>query len=95
LVFGNIQSLSIFPDPENAFEEAFVRLENGQVMWSDRKSEGPRNFIRAESLHWRPMETWLGMRERYSGVVATDLAYYDPEPDFGPPTAIKEAPRPL
>lgn len=95
LVFCNIQALNILPDPENAFEEAFVRLDNGQVVWSELKSEGAGNFIKAESLRWRPMEAWLGKRERYSGVVETDLDYYDPEPSLGPLTAIKEAPKSL
>ncbi len=97
LVFGNVQSLSVRPDSESAFEEAYVRIVNGQIEWTERQpgNDSLGNRIQAESLYWRPARFWLGKRERYSGVEPADLGYYDPEPDLGPTSAIMEPPSPI
>ena len=76
LVFGELRALRLTPDPDNPIELARLQVESERIIWS----EGSENLVESRVMHWRVVDDWVGLRERYSAVSETDLNYYDSEP---------------
>jgi hypothetical protein len=77
LVFGELRELQLKPDPDNGIELASIQVELDQIKWSDDCG----GLIHSRTLHWRVVDDWIGIRERFTAVCETDLEYYTAEPD--------------
>lgn len=90
LVFAGVSKVALTPDAHNPIEEAHVRLEDDGLVWFEGcQIEGTANLVRAEALYFREVDDWVGLRERYTAALESDVHYYDPEPSLRASTAIR------